>query len=130
MHNEGFGYKAIASALGKSCDEIRAFCKRNGLAGLLGKVPDKRPVTEYPKGAYDEISQNETITKSGDIWRLGRHRLMCGDIVFGTVKESGYRQYNTAYVEIPKKSGKSELAAAVALYLTCAEKTFRFPAAW
>ena len=37
--------------------------------------------------------------------------------VFGTVKENGYRQYNTAYVEIPKKQGKSELAAAVALYL-------------
>lgn len=39
--------------------------------------------------------------------------------IFGTVKENGYRQYNTAYVEIPKKQGKSELAAAVALYLTC-----------
>ncbi len=37
--------------------------------------------------------------------------------VFGTVKENGYRQYTTAYVEIPKKQGKSELAAAVALYL-------------
>ena len=37
--------------------------------------------------------------------------------VFGTVKPNGYRQYNTAYVEIPKKQGKSELAAAVALYL-------------
>jgi phage terminase large subunit-like protein len=37
--------------------------------------------------------------------------------IFGTVKENGYRQYNTAYVEIPKKQGKSELAAAVALYL-------------
>ena len=37
--------------------------------------------------------------------------------VFGTVKENGFRQYNTAYVEIPKKQGKSELAAAVALYL-------------
>ena len=37
--------------------------------------------------------------------------------IFGTVKESGYRQYNTAYVEIPKKQGKSELAAAIALYL-------------
>ena len=35
--------------------------------------------------------------------------------VFGTVKENGYRQYNTAYVEIPKKMGKSELAAGVAL---------------
>lgn len=41
--------------------------------------------------------------------------------IFGTVKENGYRQYNTAYVEIPKKNGKSELAAGVALYLTCAD---------
>ncbi len=41
--------------------------------------------------------------------------------VFGTVKRNGYRQYNTAYVEIPKKNGKSELAAGVALYLTCGD---------
>jgi len=41
--------------------------------------------------------------------------------IFGTVKEDGYRQYNTAYVEIPKKNGKSEIAAAIALYLTCAD---------
>lgn len=41
--------------------------------------------------------------------------------IFGTVKDNGFRQYNTAYVEIPKKNGKSETAAAVALYLTCAD---------
>ena len=41
--------------------------------------------------------------------------------LFGTVKENGYRQYNTAYVEIPKKNGKSELAAGVALYMTCGD---------
>ena len=41
--------------------------------------------------------------------------------LFGTLKPSGYRQYTTAYVEIPKKQGKSELAAAVALYLTCGD---------
>ena len=41
--------------------------------------------------------------------------------IFGTLKPNGYRQYNTAYVEIPKKQGKSELAAAIALYLTCAD---------
>nr|DAZ31119.1 MAG TPA: Terminase large subunit [Caudoviricetes sp.] len=41
--------------------------------------------------------------------------------VFGTVKDNGYRQYNTAYVEIPKKNGKSELAAGVALYMTCGD---------
>ena len=39
--------------------------------------------------------------------------------IFGTLKENGYRQFNTAYIEIPKKQGKSELAAAVALYLLC-----------
>ena len=33
--------------------------------------------------------------------------------IFGTLKPNGYRQFNTAYVEIPKKMGKSELAAAV-----------------
>ena len=33
--------------------------------------------------------------------------------VFGIVKEDGTRQFRTAYVEIPKKNGKSELAAAV-----------------
>ena len=36
-------------------------------------------------------------------------------------KENGYRQFNTAYIEIPKKMGKSELAAAVALLLTCGD---------
>ena len=41
--------------------------------------------------------------------------------VFGVVKENGYRQFNTAYIEIPKKQGKYELAAAVALFLLCGE---------
>jgi len=36
--------------------------------------------------------------------------------LFGTVKADGTRQYSTAYVEIPKKNGKSELAAGIALY--------------
>lgn len=41
--------------------------------------------------------------------------------LFGTIKKDGYRQFNTAYVEIPKKMGKSELAAAVALLLCCGD---------
>jgi len=41
--------------------------------------------------------------------------------IFGILKPNGYRQFNTAYVEIPKKQGKSELAAAVALLLTCGD---------
>ena len=31
--------------------------------------------------------------------------------LFGVLKPNGYRQFNTAYIEIPKKQGKSELAA-------------------
>ena len=42
--------------------------------------------------------------------------------LFGVVKENGYRQFNTAFVEICKKAGKSELAAAVALYMLCADE--------
>ena len=41
--------------------------------------------------------------------------------IFGTLKPNGYRQFNTAYIEIPKKQGKSELAAAVALLLCCGD---------
>ena len=37
--------------------------------------------------------------------------------IFGILKQNGKRQFTTAYIEIPKKNGKSELAAAVALYL-------------
>lgn len=41
--------------------------------------------------------------------------------LFGIIKPNGYRQFNTAYIEIPKKQGKSEMAAAVALLLCCAD---------
>ncbi len=36
--------------------------------------------------------------------------------VYGTLKDDGTRQYKYVYVEIPKKNGKSELAAGAALY--------------
>jgi len=37
--------------------------------------------------------------------------------LFGTMNDNGYRQYRTCYVEIPKKSGKSECCAAISLYM-------------
>ncbi|MCL2105794.1 MAG: terminase large subunit [Oscillospiraceae bacterium] len=41
--------------------------------------------------------------------------------LFGIVDADGYRQFRVAYVEIGKKNGKSELAAAIALYLLFAD---------
>lgn len=41
--------------------------------------------------------------------------------IFGVVDADGFRQFRTAYVEVGKKNGKSELAAAIALYLLFAD---------
>ena len=41
--------------------------------------------------------------------------------LFGVVREDGARQFKQTIIFIPKKAGKSELAAAVALYLLCAD---------
>jgi len=41
--------------------------------------------------------------------------------LFGTIKADGTRQYKRVYVEIPKKNGKSELGAGIALRLLFAD---------
>lgn len=53
-------------------------------------------------------------------WLLPWQEQIIRDI-FGIVKADGCRQFRTAFVEICKKVGKSELAAAVALYLLFAD---------
>lgn len=47
--------------------------------------------------------------------------------VYGTVRDEdpSIRQFTTAYVEIPKKQGKSELAAAIALNQLCNDDEWR-----
>ena len=53
-------------------------------------------------------------------WLLPWQEQLIRDI-FGIVKPDGNRQFRTAFVEICKKVGKSELAAAIALYLLYAD---------
>lgn len=53
-------------------------------------------------------------------WLLPWQEQIIRDI-FGVVKADGMRQFRSAYVEIPKKNGKSELAAAIALYMLYAD---------
>lgn len=42
--------------------------------------------------------------------------------LFGTMRPDGRRRYRFAYVEIPKKNGKTPLSAAVGLYMLCADR--------
>jgi phage terminase large subunit-like protein len=41
--------------------------------------------------------------------------------LFGTLRNDGLRQYRQAYIEVPRKNGKSNLCAAIALYLLFAD---------
>jgi len=41
--------------------------------------------------------------------------------LFGTLNPDGTRQYRTVYVEVPRKNGKTELGAAIGLYLLTAD---------
>jgi len=39
--------------------------------------------------------------------------------VFGWIKPDGFRRFRTAYLEVPRKNGKTLLAAGIGLYLLC-----------
>lgn len=60
------------------------------------------------------------LNGKGTFWLLPWQEQLIRDI-FGIVKPDGNRQFRTAFVEICKKVGKSELAAAIALYLLYAD---------
>ena len=85
-----------------------------------------------PTSHYDEAKANRAVMFIENLchtkgkwagkrfWLFPWQEQIVRDI-FGIVKEDGNRQFRTAYVEIGKKNGKSELAAAIALYLLFAD---------
>lgn len=100
-----------------------------GCDALLQKLKDYTPTrfmakdSTYDKDAADfAVSFIECLCHTKGTWAgkpfdlIDWQEKIIRDI-FGILKPDGYRQFNTAYVEIPKKQGKSELAAAIALLL-------------
>ena len=81
----------------------------------------------YDKGSADyavnfvECLRHTKGTWAGEKFELIDWQEQIIRDLFGILKPNGYRQFNTAYIEIPKKQGKSELAAAIALLLTCGD---------
>lgn len=85
------------------------------------------PTSHYDKNKADRavtFIENLCHTKGKwagkRFWLLPWQEQLIRDI-FGIVKTDGNRQFRTAFVEICKKVGKSELAAAIALYLLYAD---------
>lgn len=84
---------------------------------ILAKLSEVLPVVNSYGAVYDETAAMQDAFPE----RLKKSILQ--EAVQGklVLEPNGYRQFNTAYIEIPKKQGKSELAAAVALLLTCGD---------
>lgn len=81
------------------------------------------PTSHYDKAKADravrfieQLRHTKGIWAGKRFWLLPWQEQMIRDL-FGIVQEDGMRQFRMAYIEIPKKNGKSELAAAIALYL-------------
>lgn len=85
------------------------------------------PTSHYDKAKADRavaFIENLKHTKGKwagkRFWLLPWQEQIVRDL-FGIVKTDGNRQFLSAYVEMGKKNGKSELAAAIALYLLYAD---------
>lgn len=100
---------------------------------ILRKLKNYKPTKFKAKGSYYDkeyadfaVAFIESLCHTKGTWAGKPFELMDWQEqiirdLFGILKPNGYRQFNTAYIEIPKKNGKSELAAAIALLLTCGD---------
>jgi phage terminase large subunit-like protein len=83
----------------------------------------KRTRTGYHKDVADRaIYIMEHLKHSTGEWAGTDFKLMSWqrkplEQFFGTLNPDGTRQYRTLYVEIPRKNGKTEIGAGVAIYL-------------
>lgn len=100
---------------------------------MIRKLKDYKPTRFLEKSShYDKaradyaVSFIECLCHTKGLWAgkpfelIDWQERIIRDL-FGSIKGNGYRQFNSAYIEIPKKQGKSELAAAVALLLCCGD---------
>ena len=90
-------------------------------------TPFMLPTSHYDKKKADRavkfiemLPHTKGEWEGKPFWLLPWQETIIRDL-FGVVKEDGTRQFRTAYIEIGKKNGKSELAAAIALYLLYAD---------
>ena len=61
--------------------------------------------------------KNSRFTKAGDPFELQEWQQVIVALLFGVVdKETGLRRFRNCYIEVPRKNGKTTLAAGIALY--------------
>jgi len=86
------------------------------------KRKDKSLVSERVKSFFERFLIHSKGEHAGQPFLLSDWQY--ADIVrplFDTLRPDGLRQYRTAYIEIPRKNGKTTLCAGLALYLLFAD---------
>jgi len=76
----------------------------------------------YGKAGWE--AAQDSVLWTGEVLRFNPYLWQCEDIfypIFGTLDRDGLRRFQTAYIEIPKKNGKSLIGAAIALKLLVAD---------
>jgi phage terminase large subunit-like protein len=89
---------------------------------------------QHPRGIYFDAERAERPIQfierfcrhhkgkwAGQLMVLAEWQRRILRIAFGWMRRNGTRRFRTLYVEIPRKNGKSQLAAALGLYLVLAD---------
>jgi phage terminase large subunit-like protein len=112
-----------------------ARAKREGWADQIRTASDEQAIREgcyFDKAAADRVvsffpkflvhCKNKFAGKPFELLEWQIRDLIYP--VFGWKRPNGYRRFTRVYVEIPKKNGKSTIAAGLGLYMLCADNEF------
>jgi len=115
--------KGVLSGDIPACKWVKLACERQqkDLADPnLGFVFDENKANRVVKFA-EALPHIKGSQYAGKKLGMGGWQCFILTTVFGWVNANGTRRYKTAYIEVPRKNGKSTMSAPVALYLLSAD---------
>ena len=115
--------KGVLSGDIPACKWVKLACERQqkDLSDPnLGFVFDENKANRVVKFA-EALPHIKGSQYAGKKLEMGGWQCFILTTVFGWVNENGTRRYKTAYIEVPRKNGKSTMSAPVALYLLSAD---------
>lgn len=114
-----------------ACKEVKQACKRH--LDDLKKSETRAFKYKFCRETAEQVCKFvQLLPHTKGKWARERERIKLEpwqkfifSCVFGWVhKKTGYRRFTEAYCEIPRKNGKSVIAAGVGLYMLCADGEF------
>jgi len=114
-----------------ACKEVKQACKRH--LDDLKKSETRAFKYKFCRDTAEQVCEFvQLLPHTKGKWARERERIKLEpwqkfifSCVFGWVhKKTGYRRFTEAYCEIPRKNGKSVIAAGVGLYMLCADGEF------